>query len=178
MDLNLTWNICLTFCLGKFTLSLCSSWWTSPMLKVPSPFLSASENVCCNHVRLQLRKKLQGYGCANLNYIYIKVCSDFFLGLKIGHLQINMHKRKWIKDIDHGCVASGPNCPHHWYQPWGISAQWPRCGPRLRWWIPDPGTSHAPHSKYWSSSLGQSGCLRNAWRSLTFSPRWFHGWNQ
>lgn len=52
---SLTWNICLTFCLGKFTLSLWSSWWTSPMLKVPSPFLSASEKVCCNHVKLQLR---------------------------------------------------------------------------------------------------------------------------
>lgn len=59
VDVNLTWNISLTFCLGRFTLSLWSSWWTSPMLRVPSPFLSASEKVCCNHVRLQLRRKLQ-----------------------------------------------------------------------------------------------------------------------
>lgn len=46
-----TLNICFTFCLGKLTLSLCRSCRTSLMLRLPSPFLSASVNVCFSHVR-------------------------------------------------------------------------------------------------------------------------------
>lgn len=52
-----TLNICLTFCRGRLTLSLCRSCRTSLMLKLPSPFLSASVKVCFSHVRaVGLRK--------------------------------------------------------------------------------------------------------------------------
>lgn len=49
-----TLNICLTLCRGKFTFSLCSSCRTSPMLRLPSPFLSASSNVCFSHFGAEL----------------------------------------------------------------------------------------------------------------------------
>lgn len=147
----------LTFCLGKFTLSLWSSWWTSPMLKVPSPFLSASEKVCRNHVHLQLRL---------INRLNVML---FFL------MTNNLNT---LKDIGHGCAACGPNCLHHWFQPSGTSAQWSRCEHPLRWWRPGPGTSLELHNKYWSNSLGWNGFLRTVWRSRTFSPHKLRGWNQ
>lgn len=50
----LTLNICFTLCRGRFTLSLCSSCRTSLMLRLPSPFLSASSNVCFSHFGAEL----------------------------------------------------------------------------------------------------------------------------
>lgn len=54
MHSGLTLNICFTLCRGRFTLSLCSSCRTSPMLRLPSPFLSASSNVCFSHFGAKL----------------------------------------------------------------------------------------------------------------------------
>ena len=54
-----TLNICLTFCRGRLTLSLCRSCSTSLMLKLPSPFLSASVNVCFSHVMTRWVKERQ-----------------------------------------------------------------------------------------------------------------------
>lgn len=54
---NCTLNICLTFCRGRLTLSLCRSCRTSLMLRLPSPFLSASAKVCFSHVIIQRVKK-------------------------------------------------------------------------------------------------------------------------
>lgn len=51
---RLTLNICFTLCRGRFTFSLCNSCRTSPMLRLPSPFLSASSNVCFSHFRAEL----------------------------------------------------------------------------------------------------------------------------
>lgn len=51
-----TLNICLTFCRGRFTLSLWRSCRTSLMLKLPSPFLSASVKVCFNHMMLEVKE--------------------------------------------------------------------------------------------------------------------------
>lgn len=82
------------------------------------------------------------------------------------------------KDIDHGCAASGPSCLHRWYRPWGIWDPSPRCELLPRCWRPGPETSPSYQSKYWSSSLGRSGCPRTAWTSPTSSPRRPHEWNQ
>lgn len=82
------------------------------------------------------------------------------------------------KDIDHGCAASGPSCLRHWYRPRGISAQSPKCELLPRCWRPGPETLPSCQSKYWSSSLGRSGCPHTAWTSPTSSPRRPHEWNQ
>lgn len=66
----LTLNICLTFCRGRFTFSLCISWSTSLILKLPSPFLSASSNVCFNHIEQELRNSTEYQGIL-LNIMYI-----------------------------------------------------------------------------------------------------------
>lgn len=67
----LTLNICLTFCRGRLTFSLCISWSTSLILRQPSPFLSASSNVCFNHIEQELRNIMEYQGML-LNRIYIK----------------------------------------------------------------------------------------------------------
>lgn len=153
----------LTFCLGKFTLSLWSSWWTSPILKVPSPFLSASEKVCCNHVHPQIRLNQQ---------IWV------WVQLLILNCAVYMNAMNFKKDIDPWYAVCGPDCLHHWSQPWGTLARWSRCARPLHYWRPGPGTWLDPRSKYWNNSLGRNGFLHSAGRSLISSPHRPRGWNQ
>lgn len=63
---NCTLNICLTFCRGRLTLSLCRSCRTSLMLRLPSPFLSASAKVCFSHVIIQRVKKSEAWSGGHL----------------------------------------------------------------------------------------------------------------
>lgn len=81
-----TLNICLTFCRGRLTLSLCRSWRTSLMLKLPSPFLSASVKVCFSHVMTLLVQESQREGSGHLQYC---AADDLTKSLYTGQERIN-----------------------------------------------------------------------------------------
>lgn len=65
-----TLNICLTFCRGRLTLSLWRSCRTSLMLRLPSPFLSASVKVCFSHLRTRAVKESKHDGTRHSTHFF------------------------------------------------------------------------------------------------------------
>lgn len=164
-----TLNICLTFCRGRLTLSLCRSCSTSLMLKLPSPFLSASVKVCFSHVMARWVKVKNTEDSGNL--LVYRDFSPVWCHETLDYItHISPRPAVQLKDIGLGCAASWPGCPHRWCLPSDIWDLWSRCGPPLQCLTLGPGTPCALHSTDWNSSWGRSCPLHSAGRSQTAYP--------